>query len=365
MTGLPISRVIFAIVSCTALIAVIAVAYVLLGRGEEDSGDLSSYHFVASLDIQDASEGDTPYSKLEGWYEPGSGLRWDLSSDDPSLAGMDTQLFADDSKMLYYDGQTNTYTRTPLPEVNARYPGTGFGISLLLGPLPAGSIEEFFDSWTGATWQRTGTEHAFGLDLDVIEVTGSMGGTSTFWIEPRRRFVVRYQSRQVPQTIDARIQTLEFGKNVDDGIFAFDPPPAAIEAPPSSSTGGMSSGPFGGPTVPTQEGFFAVPYVPAGYLTIGGGTTESAGRVSAYRVSLGVGRAPTLFIEQQYRAGGALPSTPAAAIALSVNDHEGFHATVDGEEQLIWSTGDIVVTLRSTTLPFDELMRIADAMHLP
>jgi hypothetical protein len=56
--------VIFALLSSTALIAVIAAAYLLLGRGEEDSGDPSSYHFIASLDIQDANEDDKPYSDI-------------------------------------------------------------------------------------------------------------------------------------------------------------------------------------------------------------------------------------------------------------------------------------------------------------
>jgi outer membrane lipoprotein-sorting protein len=347
-----------------ALIAVIVAAYFLL-RDDEGSNP-SSYHFVASLDVQNSSGAeDRPFNRIEGWYEPGRGLRLDLDYDDPSLAGMGSKLFSNSDGLVFYDGKTNTYTKSDRTEIADRYPDAGYGLSFFLGPLAAESIDDLFPSGTGATSQQTGSERAFGLDLDVIQVTGGTGGTSTFWIDPKRNFVVRYQSNEAPQTIDAEMQSLEFGNDIDDGIFAFVPPPDAVEAQPSSSSGGTSLGPFGGPAVPTLAGFLAVKYLPAGYLALAGSTTGSTGRTSAYTVSLGVDKVPTLFIEQQYRAGGALPVKSASAETVTVNGHDGYQTTVNGEKRLVWSDGDIVVTLRTTTLHVEELTRIAESMHFP
>jgi hypothetical protein len=163
------------------------------------------------------------------------------------------------------------------------------------------------------------------------------------------------------------MQTLEFGANIDDNVFGFVPPADAVEVSPiGSSSGSMSSGTIGNSMVPTQEGFLAVPYVPPGYITVGSGSSQqTGGRTTSTRVSLGIEREASLFIEQQYRAGGGLPGMPAAGTPVRVNGHEGFRTKANGEERLVWSDGDIIVTIRSSTLPFDELMRIAEAMHLP
>jgi outer membrane lipoprotein-sorting protein len=368
MRSIPASRLVLVLAGCVAFVAVIAATYLLAGRDDEGAAALPSYHFVASLAIEERTRGDEkPFDRIEGWYEPGKGLRWDLAYDDPSLSDRGSRLFRNPQGITFYDGKTNTYTTTELPEVDDRYPGSGFGVSILLGPLPAASVDEFFSAWMGATWKRTGAERVLGLDVDVIEVTGATGGTSTFWIDPKRNFVVRYRTEEVVQSIDARMQSLEVGINIDDEVFRFVPPAdAEAVSPTGSSSGSMSSGTIGNSTVPTQEGFLAVPYVPAGYITLGSGSSQQAGdRVTSTRVSLGVDKEATLFIEQQYRAGGGLPAMPAAAEAVIVNGHDGFRTQANGEERLVWSDGDIIVTIRSTTLPFGELMRIAEAMHLP
>ena len=69
-----------------------------------------------------------------------------------------------------------------------------------------------------------------------------------------------------------------------------------------------------------------------------------------------------LTIDQQMRAGG-LPQSLRTGTPVSVQGSEGFRSRNGDEEQLVWSQGDVVITLRSPSLPFEELLRVAESMR--
>jgi hypothetical protein len=347
-----------------ALLALVAAAvYALLSRG--DSGDEPpSFHFIATLDVEQAGErGDPPVDEIEAWYEPGKGARWQLRYDDSARAWMGSDIFLSRGGQTIYDGKTNTYIQHPAPETIEAYPASIPAFSIQLGPLPAPDLESFFDR-RQAAWQIVGEEELLGRRVKVVRLAGRGGGESTYWIEPEHMFALRFESRGAGQVITARIDQLEFGIDIDDKVLSFVPPARSRELQPSNESMHGSSGPIGLSTFTVPEGFLAPTYIPEGYVTKGAGSTQGNGVTTAHRVSLGAGRegSPTLFIEQQFRAGGLPGPVPQAAI-VRVNGSEAYRATRGDEETLVWAVDDVIVTVRTTSLPFAELLRIAESMN--
>jgi hypothetical protein len=71
---------------------------------------------------------------------------------------------------------------------------------------------------------------------------------------------------------------------------------------------------------------------------------------------------PTFVILQQYRAGG-LPPDAREGETVSVGNGIGYHQKAGDEERLVFEAGEVIVTLTSTALPLDELVKIAEGMH--
>lgn len=169
------------------------------------------------------------------------------------------------------------------------------------------------------------------------------------------------------QSLRATVTELDYNSDVSDALFRFVPPAGAQETDPTAGpTAGRSTlGPVGGSEVKPPAGFLAPSYLPDGLLNSGEVSTQAAdGRVTAHEVRLARTRGgpPELVIQQQFRAGG-LPSSLAVGLPVSVGGNPGFRSTVGGEETLVWARGDIIVTLRSAQLPFEELLRIAEGMR--
>jgi hypothetical protein len=76
-------------------------------------------------------------------------VRWEFSYEDPRLRDRRMVLVQDGDWLWTCDGETNTYSRTPLTaEVKERTPFLPT-FSVILGPLPAESVASFFDRWPG------------------------------------------------------------------------------------------------------------------------------------------------------------------------------------------------------------------------
>ncbi|MPZ49706.1 MAG: DUF2092 domain-containing protein [Dehalococcoidia bacterium] len=342
----------------------------LVVLGSDGSGaslrTLDSFHFVASVEVkQEEDSGHPAADRIEGWYKADDRSRWEFSDTDPRLRDQGTIIISDGGSRWTYDGRTNTYSRTPLsadPQRNAASLPT---ISIILGPLPATDLASFFDQWQNASWEVIGEESLLGQDVQVIEVTSSEGGRSTFWVDPEFAFVLRHVSEAEMYSLRAEVTELEYNNEPSDDLFRFEPPPGSQETDSTSGPSAGSLGPIGGPEVRPPPGFLAPSYLPDAFLNSGEVSTHAAdGRVTAHEVRLSRtrGGSPELVIEQQFRAGG-LPASLTGGLPVSVDGNPGFRSTVGGEEILVWASGDIVVTVRSAALPFEELLRIAEGMR--
>jgi outer membrane lipoprotein-sorting protein len=356
------------------LVAVLGAGYLLLLKDSDagqGAGDTSSFHFTATVDIRhDDDAGDPPVDRIEAWYEPGRGARWDLRYADPALAWMSTEMFLDGKTWTVYDGKTNTYTRYQAPPGAERYPGTMPASAVMLGPLPVPDLDAFVLVLGGGpdgSSEIIGEEEMLGRRVQVIRFTSGLN-ESRFWIDSEHNFILRHQSGNSDQGLDAQVQSIEFDVHVDDALLRFEPPANARELPPSLSQPTRrsgSSGTLGSSRVTVPEGFLQPAYIPTGYVTKGeGGTSDSSGRTNSHRLSLAADRAAeaTLFINQQHRAGG-LPGPIAQAEVVQVNGQPAYRNAKGTEETLTFSVDDVIVTLKTTSLPPSELVRIAESMR--
>jgi hypothetical protein len=249
-----------------------------------------------------------------------------------------------------------------VPENLQDYPAV-MPASLLLGPMPAPDIQTYFNGRANTTWLVRGEEEMLGVKAQIVEVTGPGGDAATYWIEPEHVFILRYEmTEQSGWKTSARIEELELDAKLDGTLFSFEPPAGALGEEPKETLG-WSSGLIGAPTFPKQEGFLAPDYLPAGYVTKSSGGTTSNGRRTLYRVTLGPSRdgPATLYVEQQFRAGG-LAAPPTNSTTMDIAGRTGYRNSAGGEETLTWAVDDVIVTLRSSVLPFKELLRVAASM---
>jgi outer membrane lipoprotein-sorting protein len=358
-------RSFIALFAGVTIVVAISATYLLLRGNHDAEGALDAFHFVATLEIQQPRvNGDDQVDRIEAWYEPSEGARWEMSYTDPGRATETGLILLNEDGMLSYDGMTNTYVTYPVPETVAEYPASlpsSFGV----GPLPVPDIDTYFNARLDSTWTVRGEEEVLGIRAQVIDVSGSDGQRTTYWIEPKNVFVLRQETTDsMGLTTSVRITELEFNPKLESSLFTFDPPANALEDEFKDSGGNWSSGNLGGPEFPRQEGFLVPSYLPAGYVTKGSGANSSMSRTRSYWITLGPSRdAPeTLRVEQQFRAGG-LAAPPLNSTTVDVAGRPGYRTTTGSEEVLVVGFGDVIVTLKSTTLPFEELHRIAASMN--
>jgi hypothetical protein len=110
-------------------------------------------------------------------------------------------------------------------------------------------------------------------------------------------------------------------------------------------------------------------YAPEGHGAQGGGGTSkpisnTEEMTTGFVVWYGLEHnGPASFVvSQQYRAGG-LTQDMRVGQAVSVRNGAGYRQSAGGEERLVFEAGDIIVTLTSTALPFEELVKIAEGMQ--
>jgi hypothetical protein len=248
------------------------------------------------------------------------------------------------------------------------YPGLLPAFSIMLGPLPAPDIDAFIEqrSQQGGMARRPNDEEVLGRNVEVVEIRSDLEQVTKLWIDDEYNFILRYEATSPEMSIVASVESIEFGAGIPDERLTFVPPQDAIErqsGPSSSQRSGFRN--VGNWNMAAPEGFLLPDYVPAGYVTKGTGEgSDASGRITSHRIQLTYDYAadPTLFINQQRRAGG-LPEPIPGAHAVDIAGTTGYRTTQDKTETLTFSRGDVVVTLSTTTLAFDELRRIAESMQ--
>jgi outer membrane lipoprotein-sorting protein len=356
-----------------ALVTAVA-GMLVLTKGDRTDGrqqELTSFRFEARVEVSQArATGSKPVDIVRGVYHAQDKSRWDFTYSDARLAHNGSFMLSDGSTFWLYDGPSNTYYRQPLtdlPPALRRNPAVLPSFGIVLGPLPADSLDSFLEQSRGAGNGRVvGNERLLDRPVDVVEFS-SDGNPTRFWIDAAHLFVLRFESGDEQQRVEAEVTRLEYNPNLPADTFVFSAPSGASEVPPparSVSSSG-SSGVIGTSQVIVPPGFLTPSYLPAGLATIGQESTSSAGGATTFHsVRLAKGRpGPTvLTIEQQMRAGG-LPQSLRTGTPASVNGNEGFRSRNGEEEQLVWSKGDVAVTLRSASLSFEELLRVAESMR--
>jgi hypothetical protein len=200
------------------------------------------------------------------------------------------------------------------------------------------------------------------------------GGKTTFWIDPRYLFVLRYETREQGggQSVRAEVTDVEYNPQIESRHFTFAPPGGAQQVEPPSATSSASSrgsasvGP--GQAVTLPAGFLAPSYLPDGYVSVGRGASHSSGgETTSVNVRLqpadqrGEG-GPYLDIEEQRRFGG-LPQSLKAGIALSVGGSEGYISSSGNLTRLAFWTNNLVITLTTSHLAREELIRVAESLR--
>jgi hypothetical protein len=207
-----------------------------------------------------------------------------------------------------------------------------------------------------------GRETLLGKSVQVVQVTTPDGSTLTFWIDPKFRFVLRQVSESEGMSLRAEGTQLEYNIALPKELFRFVPPAGSLETSPGSGRFAGSLGPTGGREVRPPPGFLAPAYLPDGFLNMGESVQATDGRVTAHEVHLGRrGGGAELVIRQQFRAGG-LPDHLATGQPISVGGRPGYRSSVSGEETLVFAAGNVVVTVSSAGLPFEELLRVAESL---
>jgi outer membrane lipoprotein-sorting protein len=342
---------------------------------------LASFYFEARIEVPETVD-DNLLGEMKGWFEAPGRWRYEFSSPDPARVHETVVMVSDGLRYWLYRGETNTYLTGSVSEYLANFglsateapPPPTFG--LLLGPVPLGDVDAYLQALAEAgnatlssrNWERT----IAGRRADRVDLQGQDGHTFSVWVDQEYDFVLRFETQyassspagEEPGTLEGEVQAVQFNADIDDAVFAFEPPPGAREEPPDDGTasGSGSSGSLG-EGIPPPEGFLAVGDVPEGYEAV---SFESSGG-SQGMTSYGVTYEPPdgsgmLRVEQTLRAGG-LADSQRIGEPVQVGDITGY-LTGDGPALILtWAQGDLVIRMTAIGPTGDEMLRIAESMR--
>ena len=199
--------------------------------------------------------------------------------------------------------------------------------------------------------------------------SGSTRTTTLSW--PRKR---AGGAAPEPQTVRAEVVDLQYDDRFEEGLFRFEPPPGArrVDAPAESGSGAQigvshSSGPIGRREFTVPPGYLIPAYIPEGFVTAGSGsTTLSNSFVSRVETRLQPeGQRTTLSSPSQSASStaGGLPLSLRSGTPSRVAQATAYRTEIDVVRRIVWHQNEIVVTLTSSTLLFEELQRIAESMR--
>jgi outer membrane lipoprotein-sorting protein len=345
------------------------VAVALCTNGNDAApASLTSYYFRATIEVE--GDDDDVLGAVLGWYEAPDRWRWDFGDgrEEPDAGAVQV---SDGETVVYYDRETNTYTRQPLAEYNEGRPAEltegppviagGF----FIGWLPYGDRERFFKAWQDAVIEEDDGGKVAGRPADAVTVT-RQGSSTTLWVDSKLPFVLKYESVSPggPQgVLRVEVVEIELNGDVEDEVFDFEPAALALEVEaPEGNFGRSFSGNSGSGMVAAPEGFLTSAYVPEGYNVVGTGETYlGLGLLSRFSVRWESGD-EYLTMVQQFRAGG-LSETQKQGRHVSTEGLEGYDQSSGGVTKLVFARGDIVVTLEASALSLDELLRVAEGLR--
>jgi hypothetical protein len=182
--------------------------------------------------------------------------------------------------------------------------------------VPGGDVDVYVDALTSETrttvtaW-RAG-ERIAGRATERIERENEGGRRTSVWVDTEYHFFLRFD---VPVglidggRLTAAVEDMSFGRDIDDAVFVFEPPPLAreVELPGPGAVTGSSTDRVGSSTVSAPEGFLTPAYVPQGYVVVRIEGTHSGalgGQQTWFSVRWEKDGGDYFGMEQQFRAGG-------------------------------------------------------------
>jgi DNA-binding CsgD family transcriptional regulator len=340
----------------------------LVQRGP--AGNLRSYYYEAKVETgpkPPPSGGHRPSAaqlpeqyptEIRAWYEEGKGSRWDALDGSQLIY----RRVADADTRRAYDGQTNTYQQYPLALESTD--------NADVGPLPPNGIAGLFSPYE---WEAAGQEVVAGRITQIVERNVDEG-VDRIWVDTEYDFVLKHESYDDmnPHRI-TEVTRIDYNGAVAAENLAFDLPANAREVPAVTgyiSQEGTSLGPFGGTShAVSPPGMLNLTYVPADQGAQGAGaSTKPISATESMTLSYVVWYGPeasspsTFVILQQFRAGG-MTQDMRVGEAVSLRNGTGYDQSSGDEARLVFEAGDLIVTLTTTVLPLDELVKIAEGMH--
>jgi outer membrane lipoprotein-sorting protein len=366
----------FAVLSLVAGLAGLASYYLLVGGNESRS--LRSYYFEASISVQPVDRLDEPQiARLRAWYEAPARWRREFGSEDPLLADMTSVQVSDGETFYYLDGPSNLFYEQAFSD-DGRATYGSIGIAIPIGPVPDQLVRLWRERSQEARSHSIREDRLLGRDVEVIDLETNDGDRLSVWFDPEHSFVLRYESASSAgdsdsrQTVRAEITELRYNAKIDEARFTFEPPAGArrVEAPDAvpgatRATGSLSAG---GREISVPPGFLTPGYIPEGYAVSGSGSSVMANnlvtRVETRLKPAGLRDAggPFLTILQQVRPGG-MPESLRTGASARIGTYEAYQREAAGVRRLVWYRDELVLTVKSDALPFEELQRVAESMR--
>ena len=318
---------------CVAVAVVIGL-FLSLSGGDESVRDVDglpyrSYAFEARMTSPDA----TGTAIIRGWYEAPSRTRWDIGPEGPEYDGWVRVQIVTEKSATFYEPSTHEFT-TGASALATEFEGKPMPImsNIAIGPLVS-----YFDPF-----RLTGSkqDEVLGRRVDVFV------GPTTFYVDLQREFVLKqvFDGDGPMADVTIEVTKLTFDEDIPDSIWVFSPP----ATPPVTPT------PTGGSRL------FKPSYIPSGYTQTGVIKLTGAQITEGQSVNYAAG-SDTLSIRQEFREGYGIrvPSgTPVASTRV-----EAYWKPAGSGGELGCIIRNVTVIITSTSLPRDELVRIAEGLR--
>ena len=333
----------------------------LKGSGSDRAGrcdqtgefPLGCHYLEARVTSPDAPTG-SPYGLIRGWYQAPDKTRWEIScagheacDDFPARV-----LLVVGADFWFYEPETNTYSQgresylamqRPFPLLSNYQPG----------PVSPGVFDERLQD--GLVKKK---EELLGIEVINYE--------DALWIDEEHQFLLKQVGADAGGSrFVVEVTKVDYNPRLEASIFEFKPPSGATnrdlmrEPTPRPFP---TPGPDATVTVFSSSDFPRPAYLPPGFSQRGsssGSDSRTGLRYQELRFS-NLNSSETISVRQE-RWSGPPPALP-AGIPVTVGAVDGVRWTSGGETALTFTRGDTVVTVRSATVPFEELLRVAGSL---
>ena len=346
-------------------------------RGGDEPPSLRSYYIEALISIEPRDPLDEPaITRLRAWYEAPDKWRREYGYTDPLFSDLTTVHVSDGETASYLEGGANVYDEQPLTEA-LREAGSVISIASASGHTrrhrPALDRPAPRPAFYGIT-----DDELLGRAVKVLDLVRSDGDTVKLWFDPNYNFILAAESvqagpRRSPQTVRAE-STSSTMIGSRRGCFASSRHRARAESMPRPNRGPAPrsvsrtvAGPSAGASLQSRRAILFQPI----FLKASSRPARARRRC---RIALchgsrhgcsPKGSVTTLSSPSQSASSTRRrPATVARSGTPSrVAQATAYRTEIDVVRRIVWHQNEIVVTLTSSTLLFEELQRIAESMR--